>query len=88
MKKTNDMEKELRSKQDMLEHMPTDVLFPVNKIVVTYENGDVYEGFVKNNQRYGEGMMTYANGNVYEGEWKDNKHGKGKMTYIEAGFFL
>lgn len=53
---------------------------------MTYANGDVYVGPWHYNKRHmlrdgEEGKMTYADGRVYEGEWwKDNMHGKGKMT--------
>jgi len=61
------------------------------KGIMTYTNGDVYEGNWENNEKNGEGTMTYGkdgdvhkkykNG-VYEGHWiKDQKWGKGKMTY-------
>lgn len=46
---------------------------------IEYENGNVYEGKIKNGERNGYGKMIYANGNTYEGEWKGNKrngHGK------------
>jgi len=54
----------------------------------TYDNGDKYIGWMKNDQRCGKGNMTYANGNVYEGYWKDdNKHGEGSISYANGDFY-
>ena len=38
-----------------------------------YNNGDIYNGTWKNNQKC-KGIMKYKNGNIYEGEWlNDNQ---------------
>ena len=34
-----------------------------------YFNGDIYDGFFKNDMKSGEGVMDYANGDRYEGQW-------------------
>ena len=53
--------------------------------VMTYKNGEVYEGEWKNDVRSGKGKMTYKNGDVYEGEWEyDSARGQGKMTYADG----
>ena len=53
---------------------------------MTYKNGNVYEGEMRNDERNGDGTMTYNNGDIYEGNWDYNKmHGKGKMTYKTTG---
>ena len=60
---------------------------PNSKSKMTYANGDVYYGELRNGKRHGKGKMTYANdefidNEVYDGEWKNGKkHGKGKMIY-------
>ena len=42
------------------------------KGTITYENGDVYDGAVRNNEPHGVGKMTYKDGRVFEveGIWK------------------
>ena len=37
-----------------------------------YENGNVYVGELKNDERHGQGKMTYKDGSVYEGLWIDD----------------
>ncbi len=32
-----------------------------------YRNGDIYDGFFKNDMRDGQGIMNYVNGNKYDG---------------------
>ena len=50
--------------------------------IMTYKNGDVYNGAWNNDKRNGKGKMTYENGDFYHGIWKnDERNGKGKMTY-------
>ena len=41
-------------------------------IVVTYFNGDMYQGSMKDGLRDGPGSMRYRNGNMYVGDWVDN----------------
>lgn len=48
---------------------------------IKYEDGSLYQGFVKNKTMNGKGRMTYANKMVYQGEWKDGKaHGYGVLS--------
>ena len=50
-----------------------------------YENGDVYEGEIKDGKRNGQGTMTYANGDVYEGTWVDGQRsGEGIYTWADS----
>ena len=43
-----------------------------------YNNGEIYEGYWKNDKFEGKGIYYYNNGNKYDGEWKNNiKEGKG-----------
>ena len=49
---------------------------------MTYNNGDVFEGFWKNDKATGLGVMKYANGDDYRGSWVDGKRqGEGKIQY-------
>ena len=38
--------------------------------VLTFANGDVYEGDFKNHKRDGDGHQSYANGGDYRGQWR------------------
>ena len=50
--------------------------------IMTYKNGNVFEGFWKNDKATGLGVMTYNNGDKYGGSWVDGKRqGEGKMKY-------
>ena len=49
--------------------------------VLTFPNGDKYEGQVENGKFNGRGVYTWENGWKYDGEWKDNKRdGRGVST--------
>ena len=44
-------------------------------------NGDIYEGYMQNGKRNGQGKYTFASGAFYEGEWKNHKqHGRGRYV--------
>ena len=50
--------------------------------VLTYENGDHYEGYFHHGLREGYGILTYANGDQYRGQFRyDKRQGKGVMIY-------
>ena len=52
---------------------------------MTYSNGDIFVGRLKNYKREGRGKMTYSNGSVYVGEWKnDKRNGKGTYTHVNS----
>lgn len=52
---------------------------------ITYDNGDKYEGEIKDGKRHGQGKYTKPSGYMYEGEWKDGKtHGQG-TEYTSTG---
>ena len=54
------------------------------KGIMTYKNGNVYDGSWKNNTKNGNGVFTWSNGNQYIGDWKNNfRHGYGEMTWIK-----
>ncbi len=40
--------------------------------VITYPNGSVYTGEVKNGRRHGKGELRYSNGEWFEGEFRDD----------------
>lgn len=55
---------------------------------MTYENGDVFEGFWKNDKATGLGVMKYANGDDYRGSWVDRKRqGEGKNQYSDGRIY-
>ncbi len=64
------------------------IIIPFSSIAKkkVYENGDVYEGKMKNNSPNGKGTMTYADGKIYRGFWVDGvPQGQGYLVspYIE-----
>ena len=47
---------------------------------LTFPNGSVYKGQLKNGKAEGIGKLSYANGKEYNGQWKNGKaHGYGKL---------
>lgn len=56
---------------------------------LTWPNGDVYVGDVKDGQRHGRGRMKYANGREYVGEWvQDKRQGFGEQTWKNSPKYL
>ena len=48
--------------------------------MMEYNNGDKYDGYIRNDLKDGNGKMEYKNGNIYDGIWiNDLKEGKGIM---------
>jgi hypothetical protein len=57
--------------------------------VLSYTNGDKYEGDVVAGVREGKGTYYYHNGDKYEGFWKSNKkHGMGTMYYKDGNLYV
>lgn len=53
--------------------------------IITYPNGDVYDGDLEDGNKEGEGEMKYANGDFYRGDWaNDRKDGEGQMEYANG----
>jgi len=47
-------------------------------MVIIFNNGNKYEGQMKDRKFHGKGKYTYVNGDYYEGEWlNDKEHGFG-----------
>ncbi len=61
---------------------------PKKKYVVTYQNGDKYDGEFLKNRRHGQGTYFFNNGDKYIGGWKYNKeHGQGTYFFNNGGKF-
>ena len=61
--------------------------------VLTYINGDKYDGEWKNNMMHGQGVFEHNKGDIYNGTWKNNKKsGYGVYTYsngdVYEGMFI
>jgi hypothetical protein len=57
--------------------------------IIKYDNGDVYDGDLKDNMMNGKGKMTYVSGDIYTGEFKDNMmNGKGIYKYKDGRVFV
>ena len=56
---------------------------------LTYSDGSVYEGEIRDGKANGEGTRTYSNGDYYKGEFKDDLflNGKGIHTWADDGRF-
>ena len=51
------------------------------KCVLSFANGNKYDGDFANNKREGKGVLVFANGDKYEGNWvNDKREGKGVLT--------
>lgn len=61
--------------------------------IITFPNGNVYEGEVLDGKPHGQGTMTYAKDNKskmvqYVGAWKNGKrHGQGRLTWNDGDAF-
>ena len=56
--------------------------------VLTFANGNRYEGEFRDGNRNGRGGFTGANGGRYEGEWRDDRpDGQGEPTTPGDGVF-
>lgn len=45
-----------------------------------YSNGEIYQGYYRNNKREGKGMIKYKNGKKFVGQFKNGlKEGLGIM---------
>lgn len=52
-----------------------------------FSDGSTFEGDYNNNERV-SGIFKYSNGDMYQGGWLNGmKHGQGKMTYANGGFY-
>ena len=58
--------------------------------VITYINGDIWEGKFKDGEPYnGQGTMTYPDGEKYVGEYKDGKKdGQGTFTFVSGAKYI
>lgn len=52
-----------------IHHHPNMSNKKVSQGILTFSNGDKYEGDLVNNKKHGRGVYTYRNGDVYDGEW-------------------
>ena len=60
-------------------------LYPDRPKKITYDDGSLYEGEIKNNVRHGQGTYLWKSGDKYVGEWKNGKRdGKGTMYYASG----
>jgi hypothetical protein len=58
---------------------------PHGRGVITWPNGDKYEGQVENGKYNGRGVLTLPKGWKYDGEYKDNQmHGRGVATWANG----
>ena len=54
-----------------------------------YNNGDKYEGDLKNDKKYGQGILITKEGEIYDGDWKnDEKDGKGILKLSNGNTYF
>jgi hypothetical protein len=55
----------------------------------TWENGEKFEGYWKNNKRNGQGTNNYGNGDQYTGNWLDDQqNGYGTYKYSNGDVYV
>ncbi|CAF1500700.1 unnamed protein product [Adineta ricciae] len=55
---------------------------------IDYDNGDHYEGEIKDGKRSGKGTLIYADGRKYVGQFKNDKfHGDGKFIWKNGDMY-
>ena len=55
---------------------------------LVFENGAVYQGYLKDGIRHGPGTQVWPDGAKYEGEWRFNKaNGKGKFWHADGDVY-
>ncbi|KAL7709871.1 MORN repeat/FYVE zinc finger containing protein [Lotmaria passim] len=56
--------------------------------LMSYYNGDIYEGEWQDNCRHGKGKLRKLDGEIYEGDWVgDERQGYGKILYPNGSLF-
>jgi hypothetical protein len=79
---TIDVDKILKEKKSFIDSLRPS---SSSKGKMTYPDGSIYEGELKNGKPYGKGKITWNDGTVYEGELVDGKkHGKGKYKWANG----
>ena len=53
--------------------------------IINYDDGNRYEGSLKDGNRNGQGIMYYRNGSRYEGSWENNEHNGQGIYYYRNG---
>ena len=58
---------------------------PYGEGIMTFSDGEIYEGEWKDGKIDGKGTYNFSNGNVYKGEFKDNGiNGQGTFNYFNG----
>jgi len=57
------------------------------KCRIEYENGEIYDGFMVDGLKEGEGTYTYANKDVFIGVWRDDQKHMGRYIYHDGCVF-
>ena len=56
--------------------------------LVTYSDGDTYNGDIVGGLRHGQGTYTWVDGSVYIGSWAEgNQHGEGTKTWADGSSY-
>ena len=56
--------------------------------MVTYANGDIYQGTFADDQRHGQGTFTGNDGYSYVGQWNAGQiEGQGRVIYPDGAIY-
>ena len=79
------MNRTLRTSAFMVVMLMVVIAAEARQRVMTFDNGDRYEGEYRYGEFHGRGVYTWADGKRYEGEYRDNKrHGRGVYTWADG----
>ncbi len=52
-----------------------------------YNNGDLYDGYWKDDEKEGKGIMKFKNGEIVDAYWKENKPERGILKYNDIEIY-
>lgn len=62
---------------------------PLATKILKYQNGDTYDGTVKDNKYHGKGIYKFSSGSVYEGDFRNGKfHGDASYKFSDGRMYI
>ncbi|NBV71953.1 MAG: hypothetical protein EBR60_07925 [Burkholderiaceae bacterium] len=62
---------------------------PLANKILKYQNGDTYEGTLKDNKYHGKGIYKFSTGSVYEGDFRNGKfHGDATYKFSDGRIYI
>ena len=81
------LQRALVSTDSSYDFCPSNASFDWNNCIgsFTFDNGNTYIGYWRENEKHGLGLITFPNGANYIGEWDDNSYqGQGVYTFSDG----